>query len=210
LFDLALPPDAIDNAYSGVSGFCRRYGFLDKPVRVRFRVLDPAIRVLRGSTAQDITLTCDAFAHLDPPVSRVFISENEINFLAFPLTPAALVIFGSGYGFEHLARAAWLQHREVYYWGDIDTHGFAILNQVRNILPHTVSLLMDADTLLAHRPLWGTEPQPGTAELRHLTREEQQVYDQLRANHWGERIRLEQERIGFDILSKALDQLDGA
>ena len=46
LFDLVLPPEAIAAAHSGLGGFCRRYGFLDKPARVRFRVLAPAIRLL--------------------------------------------------------------------------------------------------------------------------------------------------------------------
>ena len=30
---------------------------------------------------------------------------------------------------------AWLLEKEIYYWGDIDTHGFAIFNQLRGFLP---------------------------------------------------------------------------
>jgi hypothetical protein len=40
--DLVLPPAAIDASATGVSGFARRYGFRDKPVRIRLRILDPA------------------------------------------------------------------------------------------------------------------------------------------------------------------------
>jgi hypothetical protein len=36
-------------------GFCRRYGFLDKPSRVRFRMLDANVRLLPLETDQDIT-----------------------------------------------------------------------------------------------------------------------------------------------------------
>ena len=219
LLDLALPAEAIDAAYTGTGGFCRRYGFLDKPLRVRFRLLDPAIRVLAtnkeaGASCsrlppdevpdQDLTLTQADFAALTLPVTTVFITENEINFLAFPPVPGAMVIFGAGYGFENLATAAWLQSRTVYYWGDIDTHGFAILNQLRRLLPRAVSFLMDQQTLLHHRALWGIEEQPSTADLARLTPEERTLYDQLRQNHWGDRIRLEQERIGFDYLRVAL------
>jgi len=46
LLDLVLPGEDVDASHTGVSGFCRRYGFLDKPSRVRFRVLDPNIRLL--------------------------------------------------------------------------------------------------------------------------------------------------------------------
>ncbi len=208
LLDLVLPSDAIDASHTGTGGFCRRYGFLDKPQRVRFRLLDPAIRLLDVDADQDITLTKAAFAGLDlPSVARVFITENEINFLAFPPVPGAMAIFGAGYGFDNLATAAWLRQEAIYYWGDIDTHGFAILNQLRAGFPRVESLLMDRQTLLDHRPLWGVETKPETAVLARLTAGESALYEQLRQNHWGDRVRLEQERIGFDHLRTALRQL---
>lgn len=204
LLDLILAGDAIDAAHVGTSGFCRRYGFLDKPLRVRFRILDPAMRLLPTSAADDITLTHGAFAAIEMPGSKVFITENEVNFLAFPEVPGAIVIFGAGYGFDNLAAASWLLQRELYYWGDIDTHGFAILNQLRRALPHAVSILMDQQTLLDHRLLWGVEERQESADLAHLYGEERVVYDLLRGNHWGERVRLEQERIGFDRVREVL------
>lgn len=206
LLDRVLPPEAIDATATGVGGFCRRYGFLDKPLRVRFRVLDPQIRVLAESD-QDITITQETFSKLELPVSNVFITENEINFLAFPKVSNAIVIFGAGYGFDNLAAAPWLSKKETHYWGDIDTHGFAILNQLRGVFPQAASLLMDQQTLLAHRTLWGVEGQPETGNLARLNAEESALYDQLRRNHWGDRIRLEQERIGFDWLQKVLQKL---
>lgn len=207
LLDLVLPEEAIDAIYTGASGFCLRYGFLDKPPRVRFRMLDPNISLLPVEADQDITLTRASFSSLELPISKVFITENEINFLAFPKVPDAVVIFGGGYGFDNLAAARLLKHKEIYYWGDIDTHGFAILNQLRGFFPHTVSFLMDRQTLLKHRSLWGVEPHPETGNLARLNPEESTIYDQLRQNHWGDRVRLEQERIGFDFLLDALRRL---
>ncbi len=204
LFDLTLPPEAIDPGFSGGTGFCRRFGFLDKPVRVRFRVLDKDHALLPGRSDQDITVTKAAFAELPIPVSTVFITENEINFLAFPEVAGAMVIFGAGYGFDNLAAADWLRERKIHYWGDIDTHGFAILNQLRRIFPQVVSFLMDRETLLAHRDLWVTEAQPESGNLEQLNFVESTLYDELRMNHWGDRVRLEQERIGFDLLLEAL------
>lgn len=204
LLDLVLPGDSIDPAHKGTGGFCQRYGFLDKPSRVRFRILDSDIRLLPVEADQDITLTQAAFAALVLPVSKVFITENEINFLAFPDVPAALVIFGAGYGFDNLATARWLNEKRVYYWGDIDTHGFAILSQLREFMPHVTSFLMDQRTLLTHQPLWGVENQPETGDLPRLSAEEALLYDQLRRNQWGKGVRLEQERIGFDFLCDVL------
>ena len=207
LFDHVLPADFIDGAHSGIGGFCRRYGFLDKPSRVRFRVLDSNVRLLPVKIDQDITLTQAAFTSLDLPISKVFITENEINFLAFPDVPGSIVIFGAGYGFDNLAAAQWLHQKNIYYWGDIDTHGFAILNQFRGFFPHAVSFLMDQQTLLNHQPLWGIEVQPETGTLARLNPGESALYDQLRQNHWGERVRLEQERIRFDFLLEVLQTL---
>jgi hypothetical protein len=117
------------------------------------------------------------------------------------------VIFGAGYGFENLAAAKWLLGKELYYWGDIDTHGFAILNQLRRTLPHAASMLMDERTLLDHRELWGIEERQESAELALLKGEEREVYDGLRQGRWGERVRLEQERVGFERVVDVLGRL---
>jgi hypothetical protein len=204
LLDLALPLDAIDPGANGASQFCRRYGFKDKPLRIRFRLLDPCMGLLPAGCEQDIGVTRAAFVRLELPVSRVFITENEVNFLAFPALPHSMVIFGAGYGFEVLAGAQWLQQREIHYWGDIDTHGFAILDQLRAQLPHVKSLLMDRPTLLAHTAQWGEEPQPLLRDLPRLTEAERALFDELRDNRLALRVRLEQERIGFGWLQQAL------
>ncbi len=204
LLDLALPLDAIDASASGASQFCRRYGFKDKPLRIRFRLLDDSVALLPGACEPDISVTQAAFDRLELPVSRVFITENEVNFLAFPPLAGSMVIFGAGYGFEVLAGAQWLQQRSIYYWGDIDTHGFAILDQLRAQLPHVQSLLMDRATLLAHTSQWGEEPQPLLRDLPRLTVEESAMFDELRDNRLALRLRLEQERIGFSWLQQAL------
>ena len=121
LLDRALPPESIDaGAPAGVAGFARRYGFREKPERIRFRVLDPALSPLpvnpEDAGGQDIALDAASFAALDAGVSRVFITENEINFLAFPRVQEGMVIFGAGYGFETLGRAHWLRRCRLHYW----------------------------------------------------------------------------------------------
>lgn len=143
-------------------------------------------------------------AALALPVERVFITENETNFLAFPQVTRAIVVFGAGYGWEALARAAWLHQCDLHYWGDIDTHGFAILDQLRGYFPHAASFIMDAETLLAHRSHWGEEPEPARHDLSRLTPAEASVYDDLRFDRLQPRLRLEQERVGFGWLSAQL------
>ena len=205
LLDLALPTEAIEPTDIGAAQFARRYGFRDKPLRVRFRWLDSKQSGWVSGGDGDYTVSDVTFGHMDPAVERVFITENEINFLAFPSAANCMVVFGAGYGFDALARAAWLSTRTLYYWGDIDTHGFAILDQLRAHHPKTKSFLMDRETLMAHRPQWTGEPQPTLRDLPRLNHEEAALYDDLRWLRLSDKpLRLEQERIGFGLVARAV------
>ena len=161
----------------GIAARCRgyrqiRYQPVCSPLRIsrkahtlRFRVLDPAIPTIPGSVCADVTLDADSFSRLELPVKHVFITENETNFLAFPQVPHAIVIFGAGYGWDALARSHWLKSCSMHYWGDIDTHGFGILDQLRSYFVHVESFLMDRATLDAHSNVWGTEAQAAVGGL---------------------------------------------
>jgi hypothetical protein len=204
MLDITLHEDIVNSDATGVKGFNRRYGLKDEPALIRFRLLD-AQQFLHGMS--DISIPADQFAELNPPASSVFITENKINGLAFPQIADALVIFGLGYGLERLKECDWLRNKKIVYWGDIDTHGFRILDQLRKSFPRASSLLMDTHTLMEHRPLWVQEKpnQRSMIELPRLTLEEQQLYDDLRYDRIAEAIRLEQERIPFGWVNKILN-----
>ncbi len=204
LLDLVLPLEAVDASASGATQFARRCGFRDKPLRVRLRWLDPLSSGWVPGGDGDYTVSQTTFERLQPAVRNVFVTENEINFLTFPSLPLSLVIFGAGYGFEAWSGAAWLAGCNLHYWGDIDTHGFAILDQLRAQHPHAKSFLMDHETLLAHEAQWAIEPQPTQRDLPRLTQDERALYDDLR---WlrlgGQAVRLEQERIAYGLVLQA-------
>lgn len=207
LLDMALPADAVTTAATGASQFAARYGFAEKPPRIRFRALDEALHIIPGLAGADITLDATAFSRLALPLQRVLITENETNFLSLPPVPGAIAIFGAGYGWDALARAEWLHRQPLHYWGDIDTHGFAILHQLRAHFPHAQSLLMDRYTLMAHQALWGVEDKPVIADLPNLTAEEEALYDDLRDNRIQPGLRLEQERVGYGWVQGAVEAL---
>jgi hypothetical protein len=207
LLDRVLSENAIDASARGATGFVRRYGFRDKPERIRIRFLDSSCAVAPERLGRDLTLDATAFAVLDPPVERVFITENEVNFLAFPDCPRSLVIFGSGYGWSALAAASWLHHRMIHYWGDIDTHGFAILDQLRVSFPDVRSMLMSREVFLHHREFWTTEPNPVRHELPRLTSEEKSTLEALRAHAETSAPRLEQEKLPFSMVQSALQAI---
>ena len=202
--DSLLETGAVSREYNGVNNFEQRYGFLAKPGLIRFRILDENL-FIHGLS--DLSVTTGEFCRLDLAVDSVFITENDINGLAFPRFKKAIVIFGRGYGFEYLAQAHWLQNKDIWYWGDIDTHGFAILSQFRKHFPQTQSLLMDRETLLSHYAHWVTEKRQTLVDLPNLTDEEARLYDDLRYNRMGKAIRLEQEYVSYDTLLRRLQDL---
>ncbi len=209
LLDQLLPAAVIDERFTGLRehGFEKRYGLNYEQPAVRFRLLDPALTNELGGL-DELTIPLDAFSKLDLLIDRVFITENKVNGLAFPATRNALVIFGLGYGVQILKQVPWLAQCRIHYWGDIDSHGFAILSQLRSYFPLAQSLLMDSDTLLHCRPLWGVEAKPHSAmQLPHLNESEQRLYQQLKQHYWQPNLRLEQERVPFPLLEEALARL---
>jgi hypothetical protein len=196
LLDLQLEPARIDQAAPDFEG---RYGFARKPAYVRLRTAVPDARF------SEMALRAAELAATDlPGVTRAYIVENEITYLAFPLVPEAIVLFGGGYAVDILQGLGWLADLDLVYWGDVDTHGFAILNRLRHRFPRARSILMDRDTLLAHQSQWVTESTPTRAALDRLTPAELELYADLVGGTLGPAIRLEQERVSFAALKQAL------
>jgi hypothetical protein len=200
LLDTVLPPSQEARATENPS-FERRYGLRSKPAIVRFRILDPRLAIC-GLT--DLAAPVEQFAALQIPAARVFIAENEINGLCFPKMESSIVIFALGYGVEILRDVPWLANRNTMYWGDIDTHGFAILGRLRGFLPEARSLLMDRQTLLAHRNFWTVEDAPCGRLPEGLTCTERDLFEDLLNNRLGGGVRLEQERVRYLWLVEAL------
>lgn len=203
ILDQVLDPAHIDEQATGTSSFEARYGFRQKPQPVRFRLLDPG-QSIQGMT--DLTIASEEFGRLKLSIREVFIMENEIEFLAFPPRFHSLAVFGSGYGLKRFQNAHWFRDLPVYYWGDIDTHGLAILDELRLYIAHAQSFLMDEDTLLRHQVFWDREERPKTRDLARLTPQERDLYEGLRSHRWGNRVRLEQERIPMGWVLKKLSE----
>jgi hypothetical protein len=201
LLDLVLPVGSVDEGGVGARGFEQRYGFRSKPPLVRFRILDDRLAI---SGMSDLSIPAADFAKLQLPVRQVFMTENEVNGLAFPETEGSLVIFGLGYGLDRLSQVDWLKRTPVSYWGDLDTHGFAMLSRLRIHAPQAKSFLMDRETLMEHQPMWGQELANArfTGPLTRLTEPELALFEDLRQDRLGERIRLEQEHVSFGWISR--------
>jgi hypothetical protein len=184
-------------------GFESRYGFRCKPGYVRFR-LGSGLRFAGLPGLSELTARVDELTAVPSGTARVYVVENEITYLAFPLAADAIVIFGGGYAVGLLEPLHWLADLDVVYWGDIDTHGFAILSRLRRHFPRLTSMLMDRDTLIAHQAQWVTEAAPTTLPLEYLTPSEQDLYRDLGIGEYGPAVRLEQERVSFARIQQAM------
>jgi hypothetical protein len=186
---------------STAAGFPTALGLCTKPETVRIRP-DSALGLNAGLS--DLTVRVDELAMLALVAKSALVIENEITFLSVPVPPGGVVLWGKGFEVDRVGSMPWLAHADVVYWGDLDTHGFAILNRLRAWLPQTRSLLMDRETLVTHRDRWVTEASPTAARLPRLSSEEQSLYEDLVTDRLGERLRLEQERLAWDWVVERL------
>lgn len=101
------------------------------------------------------------------------------------------------YSVDLLEQVPWIRSASLQlYWGDLDTHGFPILNRARKVFPQVKSVLMDEATLRMHLKLCGKEATPHSGEeFAFLNPSELTVYQGLERHSWGESLRLEQERL---------------
>lgn len=200
LLEQALPPDRVDVSSTD---FSVRHGFRSRPRYLRFRLLSPLPTFPPALT--ELELRVEELAQVPLPIRTAFIVENKASYLAFPELPNAIAIFGEGFGVTTLEKVPWLNDRELVYWGDIDTHGFAILHRLRERVSSVRSILMDRDTLLRHRDQLATEQTPTNAALPTLTHDEAELYRDLVGDRYGTAVRLEQERIRFSLVKRALE-----
>src|SRR5699024_6393836 len=105
-----------------------------------------------------------------------------------------------------VAQLAWIGGARGIYWGDLDSHGFAVLNRLRTHLPDVEGVGMDDVALLADEDLGVTEPKPSSGTFRELTVSETRALERIRAE--GD-VRLEQERIAWDTALARLTAAGG-
>lgn len=181
------------------AGFTTGLGLAQKPsfVRVRF---DPAVFGMPPGITE-AEFRADELSRLPAQVASALIIENEVSYLSVPVPEHGVVLWGKGFDVTSPAAQSWLRpvaaRGDARYWGDIDTHGFAILNRVRSHLPGVRSILMDRETLLAHEARWGSETKPSNARLPGLIDAEASLYEDLVTDRFAHALRLEQERIDW-------------
>jgi hypothetical protein len=109
--------EALHRAGTGAPGL----GLREPSPLIRIRALDASLS-FQGLT--DLSAPVDDLAASTIRPERVFVFENLATLLAMPDVPRAVAVHGGGHRVDLVARLPWAQ--TVTYWGDLDSHGFAI------------------------------------------------------------------------------------
>ena len=164
----------------------------DEPI-IRFRILDNSISHLSFSDVEDISIPISQFKQLALPVQKVYVVENKINMLSFPMVEKSIVIWGHGFGVKTICNVDWLKDKDIFYWGDLDAQGFQILSLLRSHFEQVKSFMMDRvtfDNFYEGDKGTKTNVEKGLC----LTSEENDMFLYLKLNN----LRLEQEKIPYE------------
>lgn len=122
------------------------------------------------------------------PFPKILIVENEQCLHLLPPLPETLVIAGTGQNLSWLQSSGW-RDKQLFYWGDLDSWGLAMLANAQQYQAHIVPVMMDRATLLQHQAHSVIEPNSYRQTPIGLTAEQQQLFTELQSQS----IRLEQE-----------------
>lgn len=216
LFPRALPVEGVDSKWlerrraalarlwNTVTGenvsaadFLEHAGLLRLP---QFVLVKNAAAWVGEEAAEEIVkLPVETLAKKAPESPVVLIIENEQTALSLDFRDVPIFL-ALGYGVTLLESLPWMKEKRILYFGDLDTHGLAILAECRRLFPQTESVLMDLPTFERWRAFAVTEPKGAEPSPEHLTPEERTLADVLSAG----RLRLEQERIPLGTVREAL------
>lgn len=212
LLNVVLPSESINEEFTTAKEFEKRFRLKFNQSQIRVRVLDKHISDKYLSGLTDLVITEEEFCGLLIPCEKVFIFENKtnfsnlMNFLTLPQIENTIGIFGSGFSVSKLKNALWLADKEIFYWGDIDTHGLKILSQIRGYFSKTKSIMMDFETLITFKDDWDRGEPIHESSLPNLNSDEQELFQFVRADNLNT-IRLEQEKISQEYVLKQIAKI---
>lgn len=188
------------------------FGLKIKPDFVRFRSLsDNIILPFSESMLNECQILLDDFSKLDESflhkIKNIFIVENEMVYLTFPRYKDSICIWGQGYKVNILNGIDWFKSKGLYYFGDLDEHGFDILSTYRRYYPQIQSFCMDNKILEEYRQFLVNGKKLENERIpENLTEAEKECFMILRGVK-SEKNRLEQERISVAYITKQLSLL---
>ncbi len=189
-----------------------------RPAVVHLTYVDPDY-LATGRRRHDAWTTGDRHEIAYRP-HAVLVVENRDSRLWFPPAPGTIVVEGGGKAAAALlAEVPWLRGARVFYWGDMDGDGYAILDGLRGALAAVTpgaagaavrSILMDVADLQRYAAFGvdhdrhGRRLGPAATRLTRLTAAEAEAYAAVATAGPAAFRRIEQERIPLDDARAAL------
>ncbi len=134
----------------------------------------------------------------------VVIVENLQTGLSIDVPEDIPIFMGLGFGLEALKDVHWLKNVPIFYFGDLDVHGLAILSALREQFKQAKSFLMDSETFEKWERFAIEDPTKNIPLLLpNLGDNERDLFERLVTN----RLRLEQERIPLRVINQAIQSL---
>jgi hypothetical protein len=172
---------------------------------VTIRALCNEARIVLGGFPV-IKIDSTTLSKMPLPANRIIMVENEQSIYCLPQISDTVAVMSGGNNLTWLQNNQWLSQKALYYWGDIDSWGFQILNRARAAQPHMVSLMMDEETIRQYEHLMVKEPVSSPKSVSHLTQSETIILlDLLRDRFSGNR--LEQERLPADYVNERIIEI---
>jgi hypothetical protein len=195
LLDFLIPDHIRDQSQRKFAD--RYYLQRDEPL-IRLRILASESPII--NQISDISIRLSDFETWGWPYENVMLTENKMNFLTLPRLSSTIAIWsGGGFKVRYLRNARWLEDKNIYYWGDIDEHGFQILHQLRSYYNQTRSVMMDVATFDRFQEFVVAGEQNKAEKLSFLNEEEAHLYERLKKSRPLNR--LEQEKIPQDYVT---------
>lgn len=134
----------------------------------------------------------------------VVIVENLQTGLSIEVPEDVPIFMGLGFGLEALKEVPWLKMVPIFYFGDLDVHGLAILSALREQFKQSKSFLMDSETFEKWERFAIEDPTKNIPLLLpNLSDSERDLFERLVTN----RLRLEQERIPLREINQTIQLL---
>lgn len=150
-----------------------------------------------------LRLSSDTLQDFELPARNILVIENEQSCLALSDFRNTIAVSGGGKNVSWM-KAGWLVHKNVGYWGDIDSEGLAILSNARSRLSSITPLMMDELTIKTFAERMVPEPDSVSKDPVALTETELALFKGLRADQYADK-RLEQERLPMEYVAQHID-----
>ena len=179
-------------------------GLRRKPFLFPMRWLD-STRAAACSADMDIfAAPVKYLAGVSWEVRKVILVENETNLLTLPPILDSFALFSCGKALSLLEDISLFRRVQIYYWGDLDEEGYVMLNTIRGLYGHAISLFMDIETVTFHKNQLLSQPNPyKSRDLPLLTPAESLAFRLLTAVNG----RIEQEQLDQKFVARGLNTL---